>query len=75
MKNMTRRFALIMTRPADESFEAFVSYRENTSLKLTKSKKVLLTEDLVDEWKKFWKKINSKPKKKFTAGNFSEYLN
>jgi hypothetical protein len=36
---MTIRFALIMIRPADESFEAFVSYRKNTSCKLTKSKK------------------------------------
>ena len=50
---MTRRFELIMIRPADESFEAFVSYRENTSLKLTNSKKVLLIENLVDEWEKF----------------------
>ncbi len=75
MRDMTRRFALIMTRPADESFEAFVSYRENTSLKLTKSKKVLIKKDLVDEWKKFWEKINSKSNKKFTAGNFSEYVN
>lgn len=30
---MTRRMKLILTRPADDSLEAYVSFRHNTALK------------------------------------------
>jgi len=42
MRNMTIRFALIMIRPADESFEAFVSFRRDTVIKSMQSKNSLI---------------------------------
>ena len=72
---MTRRMKLILTRPTDDSFEAFENFRRITTLNSIQSKKDLLKDDLVNEWEKFWAKINSKTKKKFYINNLPEYLN
>ncbi len=61
---MTRRMKLILTRPADDSLEAFVTFRKNTAIKLKNGKTVLLRDDLVNEWEKFWEFINIKASKK-----------
>lgn len=61
---MTRRMKLILTRPADDSLEAFVTFRKNTSLKLKDSRTVLIKDDLVNEWEKFWEFLNIKASKK-----------
>ena len=61
---MNKRMKLILTRPSDVSLEAFISFRKNTTLKLTKSKTVLTKDDLINEWEKFWEFLKNKPKKK-----------
>jgi len=61
---MTRRMKLILTRPADDSLEAFENFRRITALKSTQSKTGLIKEDLVNEWEKFWEFLNIKASKK-----------
>ena len=58
-----------MTRPSDESFEAFVDFRENTMIKRKNSKLVLLKDDLITEWERFWEYVYSKPNRKYCIGN------
>lgn len=67
---MTRRMKLIITRPTDDSFEAFENFRRITTLKSTQSKKSLIKDDLVNEWRKFWVHINSTPGRKVCMDNF-----
>jgi len=67
---MTRRTKLILTRPSDDSLEAFVNFRKNTALKLKERKTVLIKDDLVYEWRKFWASINSTPGRKVCISNF-----
>lgn len=67
---MTRRTKLILTRPSDDSLEAFVNFRKNTALKLKERKTVLIKDDLVNEWRKFWGHINSTPSRKYCIGDF-----
>jgi len=57
---MTRRRKLILTRPFDESLEAFISYRNNTVIRSTNSRKIIFKEDLVSDWEKFWRSINER---------------
>jgi DNA/RNA-binding domain of Phe-tRNA-synthetase-like protein len=61
---MNKRMNLIFTRPNDDSFEAFVIFRQKTTLKSIKNKKRLIKDDLVNEWEKFWEFLKIKPKKK-----------
>lgn len=67
---MNNRLKLIMTRPSDESFEAFVNFRENTMIKRKNSKLVLLKDDLVTEWERFWVYLNTRPKRKVCLNNY-----
>ena len=61
---MTRRMKLILTRPADDSLEAFENFRKITTLKSTQSKTGLIKDDLVNEWEKFWEFLNIRSNKK-----------
>ncbi len=72
---MSKRLKLILTRPADDSFEEFVRFRENSKIRFANSEPVVIKEELINEWEKFWERINLKPNKKFTIGYLSEYLN
>ena len=56
---MNERLKLIMTRPKDDSLEAFVSFRESITLKITKNKTVVIKDDLLNDWEKFWEQINT----------------
>lgn len=67
---MTRKFVLLMTRPSDDSFEAFVSFRENTMIKRKNYKPALLKDELVDEWEKFWIYLNSSSNRKVCLNNY-----
>ena len=53
-----------MTRPADESLEAFVKFRKCTATVNTQRDIKLSKEDLNYEWEKFWEFLKIKPKKK-----------
>lgn len=57
---MTRRMKLILTRPTDDSLEAFENFRKITKLKSTQSKTDLMKDDLAAEWEKFWRSINER---------------
>lgn len=72
---MTRRMKLILTRPSDDSLEAFVNFRRITTLNSIQSKRDLLKDDLVNEWEKFWVKINVKAKQKSILITSTAYLN
>ena len=67
---MTRRTKLILTRPSDDSLEAFVNFRKNTALKLKESKTVLIKDDLVNEWEKFLGYIYKTSLRKICIGNY-----
>lgn len=67
---MTRRMKLILTRPIDDSFEAFENFRRITTLKSTQSKTGLIQDDLVTEWEKFWEYINRTQNRKTCLGNY-----
>mgnify|MGYP001172651999 CR=1 FL=1 len=69
---MNQRLRLLLTRPSDESFESYVSFRQNSFFKPKTSKTVLIKDELVNEWKKFWEMMNSSPKRK---GRIDNYLN
>jgi len=58
---MNRRLKMILTRPNDESFEAFVSFRQNIKLK---NRTDLIKDDLAIEWEKFWEFLKIKSNKK-----------
>ncbi|MBE0551673.1 MAG: hypothetical protein IH619_04760 [Ignavibacterium sp.] len=62
---MTRRMKLILTRPVDDSLEAFENFRRITALKPAQSKTGLIKDDLVNEWEKFWEFLKIKPDKKY----------
>ena len=61
---MSKRLKLILTRPADDSLEEFIRFRENAKFRMTKSKPVIIKEDLIKEWEKFWEYLNKKPSRK-----------
>lgn len=61
---MTRRMKLILTRPFDDSLEAFENFRKITTLKSTQSKAGLIKDDIAAEWEKFWDFLKIKPAKK-----------
>lgn len=61
---MTRRMKLILTRPADDSLEAFENFKRITALKQAHSNTFLIKDDLVNEWEKFWEFLNIKASKK-----------
>lgn len=61
---------LILTRPSDNSLEAFVNFRKNTALKLKDSRTFLIKDDLVNEWEKFWVHINKRSDRKVCMDNF-----
>lgn len=61
---------LILTRPADDSLEAFEKFRKITTLKLFKSKTNLIKDDLTAEWEKFWDYINKTQKRKTCLSNY-----
>jgi len=66
---MSKRLKLILTRPADDSFEEFVRFRGNAMIRLTSSKPSIIKEDIIKEWGKFWGYINTMPQKKICADN------
>lgn len=61
---------LILTRPSDDSLEAFVNFRWITTIKSIQSKKDLLKDDLVSEWVKFWRYINMMPSRKICSSDY-----
>ena len=61
---MTERMKLILTRPTDDSLEAFENFRKITTLKSTQSKEGLMKDDLAVEWEKFWRSINERTDKR-----------
>lgn len=61
---MTRRMKLILTRPTDDSLDAYISFRQKTTLRSSHNQKSMIKDDLVDEWKKFWEFLNIHKKKK-----------
>jgi len=67
---MTRRMKLILTRPTDDSLEAFENFRKITTLKSTQSKKILIKDDLVNEWEKFLGYIYKTSLRKICIGNY-----
>jgi len=67
---MTRRMKLILTRPFDDSLEAFVNFRRGTTIKSAHNQKGLTKDDLVDEWEKFWEYIYTIPGRKICSGNY-----
>lgn len=67
---MTRRMKLILTRPADDSLEAFENFRRITALKPTQSTTSLLKDELIAEWEKFWDYINKTQKRKTCLSNY-----
>lgn len=67
---MNRRLLLIMTRPSDDGFDAYVNFREKTTLKSKQNQKGLTKDELIAEWEKFWRRLNSKPRRKVCSVNF-----
>ena len=67
---MNKRLKFILTRPADDSLEEFIRFRENAKIRMTKSKPAIIKEDIIKEWEKFWGYINTMPSKKVCAGNY-----
>lgn len=52
----------MMTRPSDDGFDAYVNFRQKTTLKSKHNQKGLTNDELIAEWKKFWEflKIETK---------------
>lgn len=67
---MSKRLKLILIRPADDSFEEFIRFKESVKIRLTKSKPAIVKEDIIKEWEKFWEYINTMPSKKVCTGNY-----
>lgn len=68
---MSKRLKFILTRPTDDSLEAFENFRKITTLKSTHIKTFLIKDDLENKWEKFWRYLNEIPGKKVCTGNYT----
>lgn len=67
---MSKRLKLILTRPADDSYEEFVRFRENAKIRFANSEPVVINEELINEWERFWAQLNSRPQRKVCMGSY-----
>lgn len=67
---MNIRMKLILTRPLDDSLEEFLRFRKNSKIRFTNCEPVVIIEEHINEWEKFWKQLNSRPQRKVCMSNY-----